>query len=239
MLSKIWASSVLVLALCLQASAHAAVAPILGLLGDATRSDVQRPVTANPCGAGVNIAADFDNSTAVLPDATGSYNFNATCFNGGVDGSLNFTAQVDATGNGTKFVPMTITQNGNNSPPQAQSETLVASLPNGTKCTGGKAGNQCLVQFISASGFGNCVVVSQSTAGGAGNSNTTSTGNSNTSNGTGACSAKRAKKTGNMVANATAPAGTRMARSLLAELEDRGEEAAVIAKRGSSGWVWV
>lgn len=32
----------------------------------------------------------------------------------GVDGSLNFTAKVDATGNGTKFVPMDITQNGNN-----------------------------------------------------------------------------------------------------------------------------
>ena len=81
MLSKIWASSVLVLALCLQASAHAAVAPLLGVPGDATRSDVQRPDKSNPCG-NVNIASDFDNSTALLPDATGSYKFNATCFNG-------------------------------------------------------------------------------------------------------------------------------------------------------------
>ncbi|KAF8816624.1 hypothetical protein BYT27DRAFT_7181445, partial [Phlegmacium glaucopus] len=78
------------------------------------RGDVKRPNTANPCGAGVNISSEFDSSTAVAADATGSFKVNATSFNGGVDGSLKFTAKVDASGTGTKFVAMNITTNGDN-----------------------------------------------------------------------------------------------------------------------------
>lgn len=133
MISKIWTSSVLLLVLCLQVSAHATIAPVLGVQGSPTRADVKRPDTANPCGAGVNIASELDNATAITPDETGSFKVNATSFNGwgsfinsqgvksltsdicsGVDGSLKFTAQVDPTGTGTKFVAMNITNNGNN-----------------------------------------------------------------------------------------------------------------------------
>lgn len=240
MFSKIWTSSVLILAICLQVNAHAAVAPAMGVEGDLIRADVQRPSAAHPCGSGVNIASEFDNSTAVAVDKTGSFKVNATCFNGGVDGSLKFTAKVDVTGTGTNFVPMNITTNGDDSPKAAESESLVASLPSGAKCTGGRSGNKCLVQFTSGSGFGNCVVVSQGTAGNsdAGNSDTgnsttehstehAATGTSTATDTAGGCSAKSdaSKKADKMEkhvgAAATAPAGTRMARSLLAGLGDR------------------
>jgi len=231
MISKIWISSVLLLVLCLQVSAHANVAPVLGVQGNPSRGDVKRPDTADPCGAGVNIASELDNSTAITPDETGSFKVNATSFNGGVDGSLKFTAQVDPTGTGTKFVAMNITTNGDNSPQGAESQTIVASLPAGTKCTGGKLSNKCLVQFISGAGFGNCVIVSQAAAAGTGNSTTKAAG---------ACSAKSrasTKKKGKIDASygTTAPAGSRMARSLLAD-QFGDEGAAEIAKRGSSAW---
>ena len=82
MFAKIWASSLLVLALCLQVMAHAGVSPPLGVQGDLTRADVQRPTGANPCGAGINIASKFSSSTAATADASGSVQLNATCFNG-------------------------------------------------------------------------------------------------------------------------------------------------------------
>lgn len=82
MFAKIWASSLLVLAICLQVTAHAAVSPPLGVTGAATRADVQRPTGANPCGAGVDIASKFDSSTAVTADASGSVQLKATSFNG-------------------------------------------------------------------------------------------------------------------------------------------------------------
>jgi len=238
MLSKFWTSSVLLLGLCLQVSAHATVAPVLGVQGVPTRGDVKRPDTADPCGAGVKISSDFDNSTAVIADATGSFKVNATSFNGGVDGSLKFTAKVDATGTGAKFVAMNITTNGDNSPTGAESQPLVASLPAGTKCSGGKSGDKCLVQFISGAGFGNCVVVSQGTAADTGDSTGKTTGDSGGCSGKSPASTKHAGRMGS--ANiATAPAGSRMARSLLADIGDRGEEALETTKRGTSSWMWV
>jgi len=241
MLLKIWASSVLVLALCLQVNAHATVAPVMGVQGNPSRGDVKRPGAADPCGTRVNITSEFNSSTAVTADTTGSFKVNATSYNGGVDGSLKFSAKVDPTGTGTKFVAMNITTNGDNSPTGAKSEPLVASLPAGMKCTGGSSGDKCLVQFISGAGFGNCVVVSQAATGGHGNSTISS---ANGGNGTGGCPAKSAASTkqtstANITRVATAPAGSRMARSLLAELGDRGEETVEIAKRGTSGWIWV
>lgn len=240
MLSKIWASSTLVLVLCLQVNAHATVAPVMGVQGNPSRGDVKRPNTADPCGASVNIASEFNSSAAVTADATGSFTVNATSYNGGVDGSLKFSAKVDPTGTGTKFVAMNITTNGDNSPKGAGSQPLVASLPAGMKCTAGSSGDKCLVQFISGAGFGNCVVVSQAATNGPGNSTTSGT---NGSKGAGGCSAKGATSTKqastvDIAKVITAPAGSRMARSLLAELGDRGEETVEIGEQGASGWIW-
>lgn len=84
----------------------------------------------------------------------------ATNFNGGRDGSTQFTVQVDSTGKGTAFKPATVTKNGVLAPARAGSAEITVQMPSGTTCTGGKTGNLCLVAFKSASGFGNCVVVS-------------------------------------------------------------------------------
>jgi len=203
MFSKIWTSAALVLALALQVTAHAAVAPALGVSGTPVRNNVKRPNGNSPCGAGVNVANTIDTSTAVAANAAGSFKATAINFNGGGDGSRKVTAKVDATGKGTKFVAMTVTTNGDAAPGNAGSQPIVASLPAGTKCTGGKTGNKCLVQFVTTAGFGNCMVVSQGAA------------------------AKR-----EMVA------GSRAARSLLAELEARGEEAVSVVKRGITSWIW-
>lgn len=81
MFSKLLTSSALVLAVSLQAHAHAAVAPALGVSGTPVRADVQRPSTAQPCGTGVNIASDIDSSTAVTAAADGSFDATAIDFN--------------------------------------------------------------------------------------------------------------------------------------------------------------
>jgi len=167
MFSKVWTSATLVLALCLQVNAHAAVSPALGVSGTPVRNDVKRPSTASPCGAGVNIASTIDSSTAVAANAAGTINADAINFNGGADGSRKFTAKVDSTGTGANFVAMTITTNGDAAPADVGSQPIVATLPAGTKCTGGATKNKCLVQFVSTAGFGNCVVVSQGAAGAA------------------------------------------------------------------------
>jgi len=243
MFAKIWASSLLVLALCLQVTAHASVSPLLGVQGDATRADVKRPTGANPCGAGVNIVSEFASSTAVTADASGSVQLNATCYNGGTDGSLLFKAQVDPTGTGKHFVPMDIITNGPNSPPKAESVPITAQLPSGISCTGG-SGKQCLAQFISGAGFGNCVVISQSAAAGKGNPTsataagdsappiTTPGGNHTTATSTAAnCRANTARAAGSAgAAFVIPPSGSLMARSLIADLKNRGEGAVEIAK---------
>ncbi|KAF8903935.1 hypothetical protein CPB84DRAFT_1773746 [Gymnopilus junonius] len=167
MFSKLLTSSALVLALSLQAQAHAAVAPALGVSGTPVRNDVKRPSTAQPCGAGANIASEIDSSTAVTAAADGTFDTTAIDFNAGTDGSRQFTAKVDATGTGKSFVAATITTNGDGNPTSVGSQPLVAKLPAGTKCTGGATGNKCLVQFVSTAGFGNCLVVAQGASGAA------------------------------------------------------------------------
>jgi len=167
MFSKIWASCVLVSVLCLEVTAHAIVSPALGVQGTPVKADVQQPNNASPCGPNIkDIASAIDSATVVSADAHGSFHFTATSFNGGDDGSRQFTATVDESGTGKNFVPMTITENGDTKSAAAGSQPIVALLPKGTKCTGGKAGtgNICLVQLISKAGFGNCVAVSQSSA---------------------------------------------------------------------------
>lgn len=75
--------------------------------------------------------------------------------------------QVDAAGTGAKFVAGQVTANGQAAPATTGTEKVTAALPAGTKCSGGAAGNKCLVSFKTAGGFGNCVVVQQGAAGGA------------------------------------------------------------------------
>jgi hypothetical protein len=61
-------------------NAHAAIAPALGVKGDPTRNDVQRPSGGNPCG-NVDIAKTIDNSTPVQADANGNFSPSITNFN--------------------------------------------------------------------------------------------------------------------------------------------------------------
>ncbi|ORY10277.1 hypothetical protein BCR34DRAFT_485959 [Clohesyomyces aquaticus] len=149
----------------IQVSAHAAINPALGVKATAVRNDVQRPSTAKPCG-NADLAA-IDTSTAVTADSSGSFTVDIQNFNGGRDGSRQVTMQVDAAGTGAKFVAGQVTVNGQAAPAATGTEKITASLPAGTKCTGGAAGNLCLASFKTLGGFGNCVVVQQGGAGAA------------------------------------------------------------------------
>ena len=82
MSSKIFISVVLVLAFAFQVSAHAAVAPALGVAGGKpSRADVQRPSNAKPCGS-INTATAINSATTVAANANGVFTVNATNFNG-------------------------------------------------------------------------------------------------------------------------------------------------------------
>jgi len=154
-------SAFVLLALLPASYAHAIASPPLGVKGTPTRSDVKRPSANQPCGDGVNIASSLDTSTAVQADANGNVKVTVTSFNGGPDGSTKVAAKVDPSGTGNNFVQMTVSVNGNPAPNNAGSQNIVAQLPAGTRCTGGSKKNKCLVQFVTTSGFGNCVAVSQ------------------------------------------------------------------------------
>jgi len=147
--------------------AHAGVSPQLGVDGTPVRSDVKRPSNKQPCGSGVDIASALDTSTAVLADQNGNVNVTVLNFNPGGDGSRKVSAKVDPTGTGKTFVKMTVTVNGDPAPKNTGSQQVIAALPAGTKCTGGADKNKCLAQFVMTSGFGNCVVVSQTPDAGA------------------------------------------------------------------------
>ncbi|KAJ3535614.1 hypothetical protein NMY22_g6406 [Coprinellus aureogranulatus] len=193
-----------------QVHAHAAVSPMLGVNGTPVRNNVKKPSNANPCGAGINIAQSINNAQAVTAAADGSFTVTAISFNGGVDGSRQMTAQVSANGQGTNFVAATVTKNGDRAPNGSGNQQITAKLPANTKCTGGSSGNKCLVQFKSAAGFGNCVVVQQ-----------------------GGAAAGNARQGAN-----ARQGGTRAARAMLAEIAERGEEAIEVVKRKASQWIW-
>ncbi|KAI8974591.1 hypothetical protein BD414DRAFT_498142 [Trametes punicea] len=152
------------LSLSLQAHAHAAVAPALGVKGTPVRNDIQRPSKNSECG-NVNIAQNIDSSTAVQAAANGTFAATIINFNGGVDGSRKVTALVDPTGTGKSFVSADVLQNGDENPSGTGSQQLVVQLPSGTTCSGGASKNKCLASFTTVSGFGNCVVVQQSASG--------------------------------------------------------------------------
>jgi hypothetical protein len=81
MLSKSFIASIFLLASISSANAHAGVTPALGVQGQLTRNDVQRPSTSSPCG-NVNIAQTLDSSTPVQADQNGDFSPNVTNFNG-------------------------------------------------------------------------------------------------------------------------------------------------------------
>jgi hypothetical protein len=74
-------ASVFILSLALQASAHALIAPMLGVNGIPVRNDVQRPSNAKPCG-NVDIASTIDSSKMVHVGRNGTFTVNVTDFNG-------------------------------------------------------------------------------------------------------------------------------------------------------------
>lgn len=161
MFSKIFASIVLLGTLALQVNAHTGISPALGVSGTLVRNDVQRLKAS----CGTITATTLDTSTPVVAAANGQFTVTAVSFNGGGDGSRQLVGVVDATAVGKTFSgAVTFSQNGNPAPAAAGSEQIVASLPAGTTCTGGAAGNLCLVSFTTSAGFGNCVAVQQGTA---------------------------------------------------------------------------
>ncbi|KAJ7908177.1 hypothetical protein B0H13DRAFT_1617768, partial [Mycena leptocephala] len=133
---------------------HVSSSPALGIQGAPQRSDTQRPTIAKPCGK-VDIASNLDTSTAIPAAADGTVTMNVqNC--AGTDGSTSVSVEVDQTGTGKKFVPATVTTNGNPNPPKVETDKIIFSLPAGTKCTGGKAQNLCLVSVKTTHGFGAC-----------------------------------------------------------------------------------
>jgi len=156
-------SLIVVAALAAHVLGHAVVQPVMGVAGTPKRSDTQRPSTAKPCGK--TALSAIDSATPIAMSGT-SFTAAATNFNAKQDGSMQFTASVDATGTGKSFKAAQITKNGPNAPPKVgETAQLSVSLPAGTKCTGGASKDLCLVSFKSTSGFGNCVVVKQGGAG--------------------------------------------------------------------------
>lgn len=153
----------LFLALAAQTSAHAMPSIALGVSGAPTRNDVQRPSTAKPCGT-IDPATTLDTSTAIPVAADGSVTMNVQNFNAGADGSTSVSVQIDQTGTGKSFVAGTVTTNGNAAPKAVETDKVVFTLPAGTTCTGGTAGNLCLVSVKTTAGFGACTVVSQGAA---------------------------------------------------------------------------
>lgn len=167
MFSKVFASAAVLLAISAQVNAHAAIAPALGVSGTPARSDVQRPSTAKPCGT-IDVASTIDTSTPIQAAADGTFTATVTDFNAGADGSRSVSGTVDATGAGTSFAgTVTVSKNGDAAPTTVGSDQITAALPAGTTCTGGTAGNLCLVSFKTTAGFGNCVVVAQGAGTGA------------------------------------------------------------------------
>lgn len=77
---NILAVAAVLLGAALQAHAHAAIAPELGVSGTPQRSDVQRPSTAKPCG-NTNIAQTIDTSGTIALKSDGTFTATITNFN--------------------------------------------------------------------------------------------------------------------------------------------------------------
>jgi hypothetical protein len=81
MFPKSFIAPIFVLALTYSANAHAGINPALGVKGELTRKDVQRPSDAKPCGD-VNIKQALDSSTPILANADETFSPSVTNFNG-------------------------------------------------------------------------------------------------------------------------------------------------------------
>jgi len=149
--------SAVVLALSLQVNAHCEITPALGTGATPARKDVQRPSAAKPCGNVAISTQALDTATPVVADAQGNMVVTATSFNGGTDGGRQVTLQVDPTGTGKSFQAVTIATNGVANPPGPGSQQITFNM-GAIKCTGGTAGNLCLMAFKTNGGFGNCAV---------------------------------------------------------------------------------
>jgi len=182
MLSKAFLVSFVILGLGLQVSAHAGVTPALGVNGQLTRNDVQKPTAAKPCGN--TPLTNIDTSTPVTAAADGTVKMTATSFDSGTDGSREITAvKVDSSGTGQQFKAApanAIITNGDASPTQAGSQAITMQMPAGTTCSGGKSKNLCMVALQTKGGFGNCVVVQQGGAAGNSTADATSAGGNST-----------------------------------------------------------
>ncbi|KAF7371199.1 hypothetical protein MSAN_00755400 [Mycena sanguinolenta] len=208
-------TAALFLALAARTIAHAIPSPALGVRGTPTRADVQRPSTSQPCGS-VSIAKNIDNSTAVPVEQDGvTVMLNVTNFNAGGDGSRSVSVLVDptATGNSKNFVKATVTKNGNANPSSDGTDQVKLTLPAGTKCTGGKEGNLCLLSVKTTAGFGACTVVQQLASSPA--STTASASASAATTGTGATTSKPCSKSRRRRAlGSRAPRAMRLQQSL-------------------------
>ncbi len=81
MLSKSFIALIFFLTSISSVNAHAGVTPALGVKGQFTRNDVQRPSAKSPCG-NINISQNLDASTTVQADANGNFSPSITDFNG-------------------------------------------------------------------------------------------------------------------------------------------------------------
>lgn len=133
-------------------------------------------------GAGTNDIVAGTAAMLAVPGNTmpvitpgGSVNMTLHQVNG--DGAGPYTCEIDATGTGTAFQPMTVTANvpGKNSRSDAKATdfNLAATVPANQQCTGAMAGatGVCMVRCMNAARagpFGGCVPVTMAAAGAAG-----------------------------------------------------------------------
>ncbi|KAG7095959.1 hypothetical protein E1B28_006643 [Marasmius oreades] len=169
------------LALMVQVNGHSVVSPAMGVTGAPVREDAQR-TGRRPCGR-MDVAQNIDSSQTITPNADGSITMTINNFNPRRDGSREIEkASIDADGTGDFATPVTVTKNGETSPKtRTGSEQITVMMPPGMKCTGGAAGNLCVMSFTTISGFGNCVVVAQDPNAGA--AGTGATGEAGTATG--------------------------------------------------------
>ncbi|KAJ7467796.1 hypothetical protein B0H11DRAFT_2239212 [Mycena galericulata] len=157
----------------------------------------------------------------------------------GADGSRSVSVMVDPTGTGKKFVAAKVTTNGDAAPTNVGTQQIKLSLPAGTQCSGGKAGNLCLLSVKSTSGFGGCTVASQALS--ASGSSAPDTGSSGTTT-TAAPAPAATKSTKPCNSRKRRAVGTRAARALRRSLHENPDgnklgTAEITEENLCTGWV--
>jgi len=115
------------------------------------------------------MAAAMAATNGTLPSASSSGQVMMTLHQVNQDGAGPYSCDVSTDATGTNFVAMTMDSNvpgiGSLSLATAQNFTLTATMPDGATCTGGPAGNACLVRCRNeaiAGPFGGCAIVQNS-----------------------------------------------------------------------------